>query len=344
MLTAETFGSLLRRSESSVLDFKKAMYSFAEDHERRKTAEFVKDIISFSNTIRKETSYIIIGVEDKKDGAREFPGLDETIDDSILQDKVKDKVFPRPTFSYYTIVVEGKKYGVIEFPVVKYEAPIVPTKSLKGLEVGKVYYRKGTSNTEALAMEIISINNWLASLPNHGNTISFSDDIRAFLRRLTTGSEPLSSILADMLIFSKQHGYSDLMGFCSDQLSGVKASNVVDQDDYKYRIQNVFISLHHITIQRGPFITPESVKREMQGSKDFFVDKILFNNPILEIEDYKNRPNGLVTVKMSVKDVLPEIKEEYPVYAYIFPDAFAALYNDIRQEAIDKLMVVLVSP
>ena len=148
MITKTKFKMLIEGQESSVLDFKSKMYDFS--NKEKATSDFVKDVICMSNTIRKEDSYIIIGVEEKNDGKKELHGLDMDIDDAILQDKVKDKVYPRPNFSYYTMTYEEKQFGIIEFPVTKYSTPLTPTSKLKGLEVGKVYYRQGTSNSEAL--------------------------------------------------------------------------------------------------------------------------------------------------------------------------------------------------
>lgn len=38
---------------------------------------------------------------------------------------------------------------------------------MKGLETGKMYYRNGTSNTEANGIDAIRINDWLKSLPGN---------------------------------------------------------------------------------------------------------------------------------------------------------------------------------
>ena len=92
MINQAEFERLINMSETSTLDFKTKMYDFKDDNDLRKTAKFVKDIIAFSNTIRNESSYIIIGIEEKTDGTKEFHGLDKFIDDGILQDIVKDKV------------------------------------------------------------------------------------------------------------------------------------------------------------------------------------------------------------------------------------------------------------
>src|SRR5690606_21489099 len=148
-------------------------------------------------------------------------GINNSIDDSILQEKVKDKVFPRPFFNYYELYLESKKVGVLEFPIIKYELPITPSVKIKGLEVGKVYYRNGSSNTEANAVDIIRINDWFKSLP--GNLqLNLTDRVSEILRRLTLNQEKLSVIITDLLSIAKIHGLSDLERFCSMQILGIK--------------------------------------------------------------------------------------------------------------------------
>ncbi|MBV2195432.1 MAG: ATP-binding protein [Flavobacterium sp.] len=148
MLSEKEFISLIEGQESSILDFKQKMYDFSDKD--KATSDFVKDVICMSNTIRQSNSYIIIGIEEKKNGEKIIHGLDDDIDDAILQDKVKNKVFPRPIFSFYKLNYKNTKFGIIEFPITKYSTPLTPTVKLRGLEIGKVYYRQGTSNTEAL--------------------------------------------------------------------------------------------------------------------------------------------------------------------------------------------------
>ena len=46
-------------------------------------------------------------------------GLDRGMDDALLQNKIKDSVFPRPVFSYSPVIYKEKLYGLIEIPVHK---------------------------------------------------------------------------------------------------------------------------------------------------------------------------------------------------------------------------------
>ena len=56
------------------------MYEIANSDNPSNEAKFIKDVISFTNTIRAESAYIIIGVSENEDGTKNLLGLDETID------------------------------------------------------------------------------------------------------------------------------------------------------------------------------------------------------------------------------------------------------------------------
>ncbi len=170
-MDTELFEQLLQKPESSTLDFKRDLYDFTssiEEERYGKLAKFIKDIVAFTNTIRSETSYIILGVEEQH-GKKILHGITSHIDDASLQEKIKDKVHPKPQFTYYPFEYEGKQFGIIKIPVYKYFEPckIAPCKNLKkmkGLELEKVYIRRGSSNQPATEHEIVQIYDWLRGL------------------------------------------------------------------------------------------------------------------------------------------------------------------------------------
>lgn len=59
MITNSDFESLIWKSESSSIDFKRNQYNIINDFDKTNTAKFIKDIISFCNTIRTESAFII---------------------------------------------------------------------------------------------------------------------------------------------------------------------------------------------------------------------------------------------------------------------------------------------
>ena len=233
MITDEDFQNILNKNENTVLDFKEEIYDFNNDRNGNVTSKYVKDVISFCNTIRSETSYIIFGVKEKEDKTVDLVGISNHIDDSILQDKIKDKVIPRPIFSFYTKEYHSKKFGILEFPIYRYEMPIIPSvNNLKGLESGKVYYRNGSSNTEANAIDIIRINDWLKTLPEAATKENFNDKISKYINELTQGEVKLSTIFSNLFLLSKDYNLDYLSEFCQSELSGTK-KEIVNEDDYR---------------------------------------------------------------------------------------------------------------
>jgi hypothetical protein len=337
MISKEQITLILEKPESATLDFKESLYDFDNDKEQKNTAKFVKDVISFSNTIRNENGFIIFGIKEMSDKSMEFIGLNSSIDDSILQEKVKDKVFPRPYFEYYEIKYEDKKIGVLEFPIKKYEMPITPVQKLKGLEIGKVYYRNGSSNTEANGIDVIRINDWLKSLP--GNLeFTLNDKISEILKRLTLNQESLSVIIADLLNISKTHNLAELESFCIAQIKGIEHD---DSENHKYRIQKVYISLGNVETNPYSFIkiTTDMIKREMEKDDGFYEYRMLFNQSITKIEELLSQFNSnttYATIKMSSKHFFG--KGDYDLNVFIFDNNIRGVYSGIRQKIIDELM------
>jgi hypothetical protein len=347
MLTIKDFELLINSAESSVLDFKSSMYELEDGSDLRNTAKLVKDILCFSNTIRNEKSYIIIGVEEKEDGTKNLCGITENIDDARLQDKVKDKIFPRPNFLFYSLKYNEKLFGVFEFPVTKYPQPIYPSIKMKGLDIGRIYHRKGTTNSEAIGHEIILISNWLQNLPEEKVDKLLHDEVGNLIRKLNEGEEKISVLMSDILKMAKLNKLSELMAFSTSEIKGITEIDF-NPDEYKYRVQTVKVSLNKIEINPHSFIkaTENLIKNEIESRQDFYSKEILFTYSLNEIEEYINRfnvnPDTLCTViTKSSKEMFQNIKgTDYPVYFYYFKDNFLSLYRKIRQKTIERLMEV----
>lgn len=347
MISLDDFEKLIERSESTILDFKASMYDFNDDADLKTTAKFVKDVISFSNTIRNETSYIVIGIEEKEGGEKILHGLSQDIDDSILQDKIKNKVHPRPVFHYYSIACKNRKFGILEFPKTKYSTPIMPTIKMKGIEVGKVYYRQGSSNTEALALEIININEWLKSLPEYEHSSSVNEEVNNLIKDLTSIDKKLSLIVADIYSVAQKYKIQELISFCSIELKGFDSDDVKNnEEDYIYRLQKIFISTQNVELNPYQNVSSQMIKDEFQRNKDFFEFKLMFSQSIVKIEELLKNLEGkadgmLGSIKMQSKDIFGDnAKSDYTVNGYFFSDTIENLYANIRQKAIDKLMKV----
>lgn len=343
MITEIEFENLIKNNESSILDFKGELYDFKKVGNDTVTAKFIKDVISFCNTIRTETSYIIFGIRELENGNLEHNGIVDKVDDAIFHDKIKDKVIPRPNFLFYTIKYKEIHYGILEFPITRYEMPIVPaTKDLKGLEIGKVYYRNGTSNTEATAYDVIRINDWLKSLPKINNKHNLNDEISKYLKEITKNEQKLSVIISDLFALSKKYDLEELKNFCISEIKGIDTSN---SENYEYRVQKVFISWNKIDINPYTFIKPSIslVIKEMEDNKEFFERKIVIHHPIITIEDTLSRlinePNSYGTMKTNTKALLG-MEKAHDLFIYTFHENYISLYGNIRQKAIDILMKI----
>ena len=280
MISKKEMSEILEKPESSILDFKENLYDFKNDKDLKNTSKFIKDVISFSNTIRNEKGRIIFGVKEKEDKTLELIGLNQSIDDSILQEKVKDKVFPRPQFLYYELDYNNNKIGILEFPIVKYELPITPAVKMKGLEIGKVYYRNGSSNTEANAIDVIRINDWLQSLKGDVK-LTLEEKVSEILRRLTLNKEKLSTVITDLLNISKVHNLLDVRLFCAEQMIGVKG--VSFSNDHLYRAQKVFITPYIFELNPYMSITANKLREELEEHKGVKEFKMIFNQPIIKL-------------------------------------------------------------
>jgi hypothetical protein len=165
----ELFQKLLLRNESQTLDFKAKMYDFQE---KSAILDMTKDIVTFYNTPREQSAYIIIGVKEDSYGIKDEIGVDQFYDDATLQTMFKsDWVNLKPSFTYHAIEYNGLKFGAIEIPVEKMGLCTF-NKSVSKISQGVVYYRNGSVNEIASAEKTTFISNWF------GNRTIRSDEIQ----------------------------------------------------------------------------------------------------------------------------------------------------------------------
>lgn len=338
MITQSEFKELIERPESTTLDFKRQQYKL-NDSSFNKTDEFIKDIICFTNTIREETAYIIIGISNEN-GNKELVGIDFDIDDAIFQQKIKDKVNPRPQFLYYTIDFENKKFGIIEIPVIKYSEPIIPIVKMKGLEVGRVYFRRGSSNEEAIGREVILINNWLEKIPHPYQSNTINEDISSLLSKATSQGALLSNCISEGFIIAKKYNLKSLYAFCNGELQGwSKNLNLEDNDYLNYRTKPFILSPFHLNLDIPPYynFNPIQLYNEIKSINMFYERKIIFTEPLFEIENVltKMEENGgnMLYIK-NINSILTLIDgtkktESYKMYA--IKQNFDVLYSSIKQ-------------
>ncbi|WP_083261411.1 AlbA family DNA-binding domain-containing protein [Crocinitomix algicola] len=341
MLTKNKFLEIVESPKSSVLHFKKDVYDFVNDRHFVNTAKMVKDIISLANTIRNETAYIIYGVAEKTETSLKLIGIENEVTNELLQEKIKNKVFPRPVFSYHEIEFNNLRFGVLELPVHKYEAPLTSRIHLKGLARAKVYYRSGKNKVKACGSDVIRINEWLKSLPGSVNE-TLSDKVNEIILRLTKNEEKLSIILTDLLELSKKYLLRDIGEFCTSQILGVK-ENMAEK--HKYRVQKVIVSAsrNEMSFVQYDKIIKSINNQEQINVKDFEERYLLINHSIITvehlIEQFNNRKNKLYElIQLNSQYNIQEDSEELNIF--VFESNIDSLYRNIQQKTIDLLMKI----
>ncbi|NMR35329.1 ATP-binding protein [Chryseobacterium aquaticum] len=337
-MTKEIFEKLIAKYESSTLDFKKSEYDFSSNAPENKKAEFIKDIISFSNTIRKETAYIILGIEEG-DSKQVLIGLPQITDDSILQQKIKGSVFPVPTFRYYPFLYENMIFGIIEFPVKKYVKPISPTVKLKGLQPGTVYFRRNSSNDEANATEVIEINEWLNSLSESHQ--SFEELIHKYLLEVLDDSKSLSTIIVNLLALSKKYDIITLKEFCEREIKGLaKDVNYSENDMFpnlSYRSKTVTISPYEINLSAFGGYKPREVLQLLRNQYGAWEQQLLLEYSTLKIENHIKEFPKYDNALMQIKDKM----NGEDIYIYFDHQVFVSYYHSIREELKNLLISLL---
>lgn len=342
MITEKEFIELIRNPESTTLDFKREQYCL-QNNSSNKTNEFIKDIICFANTIREKTAYILIGISSNGD----LLGIDDKTDDAIFQQKIKDKVYPKPHFLYYTFDYDNKLFGIIEIPVFKYPEPIVPVVKMKSLEVGRVYFRRGSSNSEAIGREIIFINKWLENLPAQHQSSSVIEEISSLLSKTTARESLLSNCISEGLAIANKYKLNTLHKFCDGELQGwAKYPKELEGEFLDYRSKDFILSPANVNLEIPRFYNSNAIQlyNEIRKMNLFNERTIVFTEPISEIE---NALSKLVENKgnmLYVKDInsiyieADGSKTTSAFKMYAISDNFERLYNSIKQRFIEILI------
>ncbi len=159
---------LFNRIEGETTDFKQAQYDFSSGdpkEQKRKRAEFVKDIVAMYNTPRSEPAYVVLGVRKNLDGTFEVTGVAAHIDDAELQGKFADWVHPIPRFHYEPVEYRGRQVAIISIPTDQQNGPCLPLKDLPSgeqqvLRQHQLYIRRGSVNSIASREEQKTVHAW----------------------------------------------------------------------------------------------------------------------------------------------------------------------------------------
>ena len=149
-MDSQTLSDLLQSPESSTLDFKATSYDLSDSRQKR---NFAKDIASLANTPREDDAYLILGVKKFPDGSHDLWGIDGKLDDADLQSVAYSLLEPALQFSYQPIRHCGVLLGVIAIPPGQ-RYPVAPRRTQgDGFVEGSIYFRRGSQNAAASAIE-----------------------------------------------------------------------------------------------------------------------------------------------------------------------------------------------
>ena len=143
--------TLLYQEEGPALDFKEEQYKLSNADIGEK-AELLKDILTFANSWRLTTAYILAGVREVKAGRSELIGVKYHLDDANLHQFVNSKTQKPIGFSYLPIRAEGVEIGVIEIPI--QERPIYLKARFGQLRENDVWIRDSSSSRIATSDEV----------------------------------------------------------------------------------------------------------------------------------------------------------------------------------------------
>ncbi|MDF2447515.1 MAG: ATP-binding protein [Bacteroidota bacterium] len=337
-MTKDLFEQLLSTNESWLLDFKREHYKLIGGTEDD-LAKMVKDIISLSNTIRERTAYIILGIEEE--GVKKhLHGINEPIDDNILQAKIKDKVSPRPHFLYCNFEYLDKVFGIIEIPIRKHAEPIMPVVKMKGLEVGKIYFRRGSTNDEATGREAIQINTWITNLPDIIEKSEVKTKIVDLIAKINMQTTPLSVLLTGGITIGNVSGYESIGDFCKNEIRGYYGAYTSDDPTISHRKTKAFISPFQVTNVHG---TINEFWTEMKNHDGFSEQTIFMNESITIIEtsinEFKERGMNSFSSKMKPASEFPRLAKHYEsIYIYTGYENFNGVYVGTRQKYLELLM------
>ncbi len=150
----ELLEQLLHEAESQSLDFKQAQYRFAGASVPEKS-ELLKDVLAFTNSWRRTSAYILIGVQEVKGGRGQVIGIDDHIEDASLQQFISSKTQRPVELSYEVVHLEGVKIGVIEIPI--QERPFYAKATYGKVKSDIVYIRAGSSTREATPEDLVQM-------------------------------------------------------------------------------------------------------------------------------------------------------------------------------------------
>jgi hypothetical protein len=136
-------------TENTSLDFKAIQYK------KSQFEAFLKDVISMANAVSSVDKYIIVGVNLKSSGKRDFVGIDKDkfIDSSTYQQLVYENIEPHIQFDYSPFEIDGITLGIFHFFNTS-DKPYLMKKDYGKLKKGESFIRRGDSQDRLVRSDI----------------------------------------------------------------------------------------------------------------------------------------------------------------------------------------------
>lgn len=222
----ERFESLIKEEESKTVDFKRELYDFSESNKKSSDSNFIKDVISMYNTKRVGSSFLVFGIDDSP-GKRDLIGLNNLIDESVLQDKIKDKVDPIPDFKLHYVNYSNLNFAILEVYLPAFSKPTVPVRDFGIIRKDEIYIRRGSVNAKAKPEEIKTLYDWFDELTlARKKRLKHIEDLKSFVAKSLRDDEVFE--LSKNSIFEEGRK----IGLSEDEINII----IIDAQNSKYHI------------------------------------------------------------------------------------------------------------
>ena len=152
MITALTIDDVLqflaKTPEQAVFDWKQDFVRPSDDEAR---GELIKDIAAIANASALSYGFIFYGVDPRRPDP--LIGISASYDDARIQQLLKGKVEPLPSFLYYEISAGPKVIAVIQVSPSK-KRPFIISVDIGRVRKGQIVIRRGSSTDGATLSDL----------------------------------------------------------------------------------------------------------------------------------------------------------------------------------------------
>ena len=139
--------TILRGSESEILDFKRDQYPFESATDEAKS-ELLKDILAFANAWKMADAYIVVGASERDQRLDKLIGVTNPLPDHSIQQFVNCKTSAPISFNVFNLEFDSVPLTVIQIAKTQ-RRPISLKEPYGKLKRATVYVRRGSSTDQA---------------------------------------------------------------------------------------------------------------------------------------------------------------------------------------------------